>query len=112
LIENFLVMRARLAGGENIFSDATTSWPQISSETVIVKNPDVMFFPDNYMGQADFDQTSETVKDRPGWNTITAVQNNAIYEINGDIISRSGPRLVDALDFIAKMVHPEIFGNP
>jgi iron complex transport system substrate-binding protein len=99
-----------LAGGVNIFSDATTSWPTTSSEVIIEKNPDVMFFPDMYMGQANFYETIEAVKDRPGWDTINAVKNNALYEINADIISRSGPRLVDALEAIAKMVHPEIFG--
>ena len=77
----------------------------------IEKNPDVMFFPDMYMGRANFYETIEAVKDRPGWNTITAVKNDALYEINADIISRSGPRLVDALEAIAKMVHPEIFGQ-
>jgi iron complex transport system substrate-binding protein len=100
-----------LAGGENIFHDATTSWPTVSSEAIIEKNPDVMFFPDMYMGRANFYETIEAVKDRPGWNTITAVKNDALYEINADIISRSGPRLVDALEAIAKMVHPEIFGQ-
>jgi iron complex transport system substrate-binding protein len=100
-----------LAGGENIFSDATTSWPVVSSEAIIEKNPDVMFFPNMYMGVGNFYQTIEAVKDRPGWDSITAVQNNNIYEINADIISRSGPRLVDALEIIAKMVHPEIFGQ-
>jgi iron complex transport system substrate-binding protein len=101
-----------LAGGENIFNDATTSWPTASSEVIIEKNPDVMFFPDMYMGVANFYQTIEVVKDRPGWDSITAVKNDALYEINADIISRSGPRLVDALEAIAKMVHPEIFGQP
>ncbi len=100
-----------LAGGENIFNDATTSWPVVSSEAIIEKNPDVMFFPDMYMGRANFYETIEAVKDRPGWNIITAVKNDALYEINADIISRSGPRLVDALEVIAKMVHPEIFGQ-
>jgi iron complex transport system substrate-binding protein len=101
-----------LAGGENIFHDATTSWPTISSEAVIEKNPDVLFFPDMYMGRENFYETIEAVEDRPGWDTITAVQNGALYEINADIISRSGPRLVDALEILAKMVHPEIFGEP
>ncbi len=100
-----------LAGGENIFTDATTSWPTVSSEAIIEKNPDVMFFPDMYMGVGNFYETIEVVKDRPGWNSITAIQNDALYEINADIISRSGPRLVDALEIIAKMVHPEIFGQ-
>jgi iron complex transport system substrate-binding protein len=101
-----------LAGGENIFNDATTSWPTVSSEAVIEKNPDVMFFPDMYMGIDNFYETIEAVESRPGWDTITAVQNDALYEINADIVSRSGPRLVDALEILAKMVHPEIFGEP
>ncbi len=100
-----------LAGGENIFNDATTNWPMVSSEAVIAKNPDVMFFPDMYMGQGNFYETIETVEGRAGWDSITAVQNGDLYEINADIISRSGPRLVDALEQIAQMVHPEIFGE-
>ncbi len=101
-----------LVGGENIFNDATTSWPIVSSEAIIDKNPDVMFFPDMYMGVGNFYETMETVETRPGWDIISAVQNGALYEINADIISRSGPRLVDSLELIAKMVHPEIFGQP
>ena len=101
-----------LAGGENIFHDALTSWPTVSSEAIISKNPDVMFFPDMYMSTTNFYDTIEAVKDRPGWDQITAVKNNAIYEIDADIISRTGPRLVDALEAIAKMVHAEIFGQP
>jgi iron complex transport system substrate-binding protein len=101
-----------LAGGENIFHDAVTSWPTVSSEAIISKNPEVMFFPDMYMSTTNFYDTIEAVKERPGWDQITAVKNNAIYEINADIISRTGPRLVDALEAIAKMVHPEIFGQP
>ncbi|MCZ2808625.1 MAG: cobalamin-binding protein [Candidatus Bathyarchaeota archaeon] len=101
-----------LAGGENIFNDATTSWPTVSSEAIIEKNPDVMVFPDMYMGRQNFYETIEAVENRPGWDIISAVQNDAIYEINADIISRSGPRLADALETLAKMIHPEIFGQP
>ncbi|PVX23315.1 MAG: cobalamin-binding protein, partial [Candidatus Bathyarchaeum sp.] len=60
----------------------------------------------------NFYETIQAVKERPGWDSISAVQNDAIYEINADIVSRTGPRLVDALEAIAKMVHPEIFGQP
>jgi iron complex transport system substrate-binding protein len=109
--ENFIDELITMAGGSNIFHDATTSWPMVSSESVISKNPDVMFFPDMYMGQGNFYDTVESVENRPGWDSITAVQNDALYEINADIISRSGPRLVDALELIAQMVHPEIFGE-
>jgi len=101
-----------LAGGENIFNDATTSWPVVSSEAIIEKNPDVMVFPDMYMGVGNFYETIESVESRPGWGMISAVQNDALYEINADIISRSGPRLADAIEALAKMIHPEIFGQP
>jgi iron complex transport system substrate-binding protein len=101
-----------LAGGQNIFNDATASWPIVSSEAIIDKNPDVMIFPNMYMGVANFYETIDSVKNRAGWDLISAVQNDDIYEINADIISRSGPRLVDALEIMAKMIHPEIFGQP
>jgi iron complex transport system substrate-binding protein len=101
-----------LAGGQNIFDDAVSSWPTVSSEAIIDKNPDVMIFPDMYMGRANFYETVEAVKNRDGWDLISAVQNDKIYEINADIISRSGPRLADALEQMAKMIHPEIFGQP
>jgi iron complex transport system substrate-binding protein len=101
-----------LAGGQNIFNDAVSSWPTVSSEAIIDKNPEVMIFPDMYMGVANFYETIEAVKNRDGWEIISAVQNDDIYEINADIISRSGPRLVDALEIMAKMIHPEIFGQP
>ena len=99
-----------LAGGENIFNDATTSWPVVSSEEIITKDPDVMLFPDSYMGAGYYDLTD--VPNRPGWSIITAVQNDAIYEVIEDQLIRSGPRIVDAIEDIAALLHPDIFGQP
>jgi len=65
-----------------------------------------------YMGRQNFYETLETVTNRPGWDLISAVQDDALYEIKADILSRSGPRLADALEILAKMIHPEIFGQP
>ena len=98
-----------LAGGENIFHDAVSSFPVVSSETVIAKNPDVIIFPNLYMGIYSWG-TYDDIANRPGWNAITAIQNDAFYVIDASIISRSGPRLVDALETIAEMIHPELFG--
>jgi iron complex transport system substrate-binding protein len=47
---------------------------------------------------------------RPGWESLTAVQNKAVYIVDGDIISRAGPRIVDALEAIARALYPELFG--
>jgi iron complex transport system substrate-binding protein len=99
-----------LAGGQNIFENATTAYPTISSEEVITQNPDVIIFP-SQMGVPSFWGNYSAVASRPGWNTISAVQNNRLYTINGDMIDEPGPRQVDALELIAQMLHPEIFGN-
>lgn len=110
--DTFIDELITLAGGTNIFHDAATRYPSVSSEAVIEKNPDVMVFPDSYMGREHFSETLEDVQNRAGWDLINAVQNNKIYEINSDIISRSAPRLAEALEILAQMIHPEIFGQP
>lgn len=110
--DTFIDELITLAGGINIFHDAATRYPSVSSEAVIEKNPDIMVFPDSYMGREQFSETLEDVKNRAGWDLINAVQNNQVYEINADIISRSGPRLAEALELLAQMIHPEIFGQP
>ena len=61
--------------------------------------------PDKYM--SDYNVSIENVKSRPGWQVISAVKNNRIYFINDDMIFRPGPRLVDALELLAKYIHPE-----
>ncbi|MBT8172398.1 cobalamin-binding protein [Candidatus Bathyarchaeota archaeon] len=97
------------AGGINIFHDAISSFPIVSSETVIERNPDVIIFPHMYMGTTSWG-TYEDITNRPGWNAITAIQNDNFYTIDANIISRSGPRLVEALEILAEMIHPELFG--
>jgi len=61
------------------------------------------------MGTENLDPAE--VADRDGWKTISAVTNNRIHTINGDMINQPGPRQVDALEILAKIIHPEIFGN-
>jgi iron complex transport system substrate-binding protein len=89
-----------LAGGENIFDDAATEWPIVSSDSVISKNPDIIL------------SLSTDIPDRAGWSSINAVVNNKIYSIDDDVFSRPGPRLVDALEQLAQIIHPELFGEP
>jgi iron complex transport system substrate-binding protein len=51
----------------------------------------------------------DAVKERPGWDTTNAVQNDRIYQINSDIIERSGPRIADVVEQLAEFFHPELF---
>jgi iron complex transport system substrate-binding protein len=94
-----------LAGGENVAADADTSWPQLSVEAILLKDPDVIVLADHNYGQ-----TAEMVKERPGWEDIRAVQEGNIIEItDDDIVSRPGPRLVEGLEFLAQALHPDLF---
>jgi iron complex transport system substrate-binding protein len=107
--ETFINEIITRAGGENIFSDSTSSWPYVSSEEIISKNPDVILLPDSYMSDNLYDM--DDVYERAGWNVITAIQNEALYEIVEDTVVRSGPRVVDAVEVIAALLHPELFGE-
>ncbi len=89
----------------NIAGDGGGSpYPQLTQEAIIAANPDVIILADE-----EFGVTVESVKARPGWDAIAAVQNDRIHGVDPDIISRPGPRIVDALELLAETLHPEAF---
>jgi len=92
-----------MAGGANIAADSANPYPQFSAEQVIARDPEVIILTD-----AAYGVTAEQVKARPGWNAIAAVKNDAIYPIDGDIISRPGPRIVEGLKALVGLIHPEL----
>jgi iron complex transport system substrate-binding protein len=92
------------AGGINAASALEGDYAQISSEQLIAVNPDVILLAD-----APYGTTAESVAARPGWNVITAVKEGALYPIDPNMMSVPGPRLVDALEETAKLLHPELF---
>lgn len=92
------------AGGFNIGSEATDPYPQLSLEQIVVANPSIIL-----LGDAIWGVTPESVTTREGWTTIAAVQNNQIFPIDDNLISRPGPRLVDGLEALAKILHPGLF---
>jgi iron complex transport system substrate-binding protein len=106
----FIDQLINMAGGQNIFENATDAYPVVSGEAIISENPDVMIFP-TQMGVASFWGNYTSVAARSGWGSINAVVNQKMYTINGDLIDQPGPRQADALLYIAQMLHPEIFGN-
>jgi len=79
-------------------------YPQLTQEAIIAASPNIIVLADE-----DFGVTVESVKARPGWSAIKAVQEDRIYGINADIISRPGPRIVDALEQLAKAFYPNAF---
>ncbi len=92
------------AGGFNIGNELTDPYPQISLEQIVVSNPSIILLGDSMWGM-----TAEAVTARPGWETIEAVKSDQIFPIDDNLISRPGPRLVDGLEQLAKLLHPDLF---
>jgi len=97
------------AGGINIFVDQSLKYFETSSEAIIERDPDIMIFPLGHGTGPPFWGSFDQVKARPGWNAISAVQNDRLYTIDADVISRPGPRIVGALETLAEIIHPELF---
>jgi iron complex transport system substrate-binding protein len=95
------------AGGKNIFTDSLTAYIATNSEEVIVSNPEIIIIAKGAMAEA-CGLTPSVVKNRPGWDQIDAVQNNQIYEIDERLLL-PGPAMIEGLDSMAKILHPEIF---
>jgi len=104
--ENELIEKA---GGINIFADQRLKYLEASSEAIIENNPDIIIFPLSRGAAPPFWGSLDQVKQRPGWDAINAVQNDGLYTIDEDIISRPGPRMVDALEILFRIIHPELF---
>ncbi|WMM25784.1 cobalamin-binding protein [Tissierella sp. MB52-C2] len=96
-----------LAGGENIAEDADGTYPQYDLEQLVERNPEV------YLTSSDTeDKTIESIKSRPGYENISAITNDRIYIFEGNesnIMSRPGPRIIEALELVAKSIYPELF---
>jgi iron complex transport system substrate-binding protein len=81
-------------------AEAGNDYPQLSQESIISSNPQMIFLADTKCCE----QTAETVAARPGWDVIDAVKNANVVELDDDIASRWGPRVVDLVKVVAESV--------
>ncbi len=101
-----------LAGGANCFGDKETGSFPLEWSDIMERQPEVIVLMpcgfDVKRGLQDLPLLSQ----REGWNSLPAVQSNRVYVIDaGAYTSRSGPRLVEGLEILAEMIHPELFSG-
>jgi iron complex transport system substrate-binding protein len=89
------------AGGVNIGKGLTSQWAQISLEQLVVSDPAIII-----LGDSAYGTSPEAVSQRPGWSGLAAVKNGQIHPFDDNLVSRPGPRLVDGLEALAKLLHP------
>ncbi|MDI3280767.1 MAG: cobalamin-binding protein [Bacillota bacterium] len=92
----FLDELVRLAGGTNVAAQAGVPWPQLSEEEIIRGDPEVILVTGG---------SREAVLRRRSWRYLAAVRTGRIYELDPDRFSRSGPRLVDALEELVEVLY-------
>ncbi|KAF0816019.1 Vitamin B12 ABC transporter, substrate-binding protein BtuF [Bacillus sp. ZZV12-4809] len=88
---------------ENIISEE--GWPKMDSEAIIERNPDVIvtthgFYTEDSVGN---------VLSRDGWQDITAVKNKQVAAVDSDMVTRSGPRIIEGVEELAKAIYPDVF---
>ncbi len=103
--DTFVDLLIHTAGGENFGGNLKGDWVQISVEQLLAKQPDLIVLGDNTYGGVTADQ----VKARAGWDALNAVKQGKIFIFDDNLVSRPGPRLVDGLEAMAKLLHPELF---
>ena len=92
----------RMAGGDPITTGSPTVF-SIPLEKLVVADPELIL-----LGDAAYGTTPAQVKARPGWAVMTAVKTGAISPINDTLVSRPGPRLVEALRALAVAINPTL----
>jgi iron complex transport system substrate-binding protein len=93
-----------IAGGVNIAARATSAYPQLSAEEILRSDPEIIV-----LAAADYSAKPDQVAARAGWSAISAVKNKRIVTIAPNLINRPGPRVGEAAEAYAKLVHPELF---
>ena len=76
-----------------------SGYVQLSEEYLLSQDPDLIF-----LGDASFGESFETVRARPGWDALTAVRTGSVFELDGDVAGRWGPRTVDLVEDIVAAI--------
>jgi iron complex transport system substrate-binding protein len=100
----FLDLLIRAAGGSNVGAALSSQFAQISSEELVKQDPQVIL-----LGDTAYGTTVDSVRARPGWDAMIAVQVGAVHPFDDNLVSRPGPRMVDGLELMARLIHPELF---
>lgn len=96
-----------IAGGDNVLPSDLGPFPQVDPEYLVASDPEVIVLLDGPFGVS-----AAAVAARPGWAGIAAVANGRVFELaphEVDMLSRAGPRLGEAIELLARLLHPGLW---
>ena len=95
----------RLAGGDNVAGNEKEMYPRFGMEEILKRSPEVILISSmNPRGNYQ-----KVLQEWSRWKTIPAVKNGQIYLIDSDLIDRPSPRIIEGLEEMARLLHPERF---
>jgi iron complex transport system substrate-binding protein len=97
----FIADLLKRAGCDSATATAKSDYPEWSVDSLVKESPDV------YLVASESGSSPAAVANRPGFKAIGAVAAGRIYLIDSDLVSRPGPRVVDGLEALARVLHPE-----
>ena len=95
------------AGGRNLGGQAPGSWPQISLETVVGWGPEVIVTTDGRAKPEVLEAELARLRQTDGWKSLPAVRQGRILFVEGDLLLRPGPRVIEALEMIRAYLAPK-----
>lgn len=105
--DTFIADAIQHAGGVSVVN-SPQSWPQVNLEEIVRLQPEFLVFAESHS------QTSvhgiDALGHLPGWRILDAVRNRRYARIS-DAVNRPGPRIVSAIEDLARQLHPEAFGE-
>ncbi len=101
----FLADAVRWAGGESVFN-LTQNWPAVSLEEAVRQQPDALVFASGDPRNSEKEYAE--LRTVPGWRVLHAVEQRQIITVS-DAIARPAPRLIDAIEQLARALHPDAF---
>jgi iron complex transport system substrate-binding protein len=105
--DTFLNDVLRRAGADSVTASLSESWPRLSIEAVIESDPDYLVLPRLHSLQARLDD----LRARPAWRHVRAVEAGRIVWLD-EALLRPGPRIVPAIEDLARALHPGLFSGP
>ncbi len=98
----------RIAGGENIAGREKELYPRFGMEEILKRSPEVIII-SSMNPKGDY---QKILREWTRWKTIPAVKNGRIHLVDSDLLDRPSPRIIDGLEEIARVLHPERFKKP
>ncbi len=93
----------RLAGGENVAGGEKEVYPRFGMEEILKRSPEVIVI-SSMNPKGDY---QKILQEWNRWKTIPAVKNGRIHLIDSDLLDRPSPRIIDGLEELARVLHPE-----